>query len=201
MESIEQGTPQWFDLKRGKISATHMADILMKPDNAGYRNYLAKLLLERVTGATEETYCSYDMQRGIELEESARACYSFETYNIVEQVAWVDHPTIKMAGCSPDGLIGLDGGVEFKCPKAATHLNYIMTGKIDRDYMLQMQWQMACANRKWIDFASYHPAFPEDKQLKIIRVLRDEEKIAELEDAAIKFDMQVDLMMRKFLNS
>lgn len=195
-EPIEQGTPEWFALKRGKIGATHMADILMKPTAAGYRNYRAKLLLERITGKTEETFCSFDMQRGIDLEPDARISYEFVTGHNVDQVAWVDHPMINMAGCSPDGLIGADGGTEYKCPKAATHLDYLLTEKIDRDYILQMQWFLACTGRKWIDFVSYHPDFPIYKQLKIIRVERDNEKIAELETSAVNFDIAVREMCR-----
>jgi putative phage-type endonuclease len=194
MDDIEQGTEQWLDAKRGYISATHMADILMKPSAAGYRNYRAKLLLERITGRTEETFCSFDMQRGIELEPDARVSYEFVTGNAVDQIAWVKHPIIVMAGCSPDGYVGEDGCVEYKCPKIATHLDYIVEEKIDRNYILQMQWQMACSGRKWADFVSYHPDFPIDKQLKIIRVDRDDEKIAELEAAAIEFNAAIDKM-------
>lgn len=198
-DNIEQGTPEWFAFKRGKISATHMADILMKPTSAGYRNYRAKLLLERVTDKTEETFCSFDMQRGIDLEPDARVSYEFTTGNTVDQVAWVGHPTIEMSGCSPDGLIGYDGGAEYKCPKAATHLDYLLDGDIGRDYTLQIQWQLACTGRKWIDFVSYHPDFPIDNQLKIIRVERDNEKIAELETAAVNFDIAVREMCRDLL--
>lgn len=193
-EEIAQGTSAWLDMKRGKISATHMADLLMKPTAAGYRNYRAKLVLELLTEKTEETFCSFDMQRGIDLEPDARISYEFQTGHTVDQVAWVDHPTIHRAGCSPDGLIGDDGGVEYKCPKSSTHLDYLLTGDIDRNYMLQMQWQMECTGRKWIDFVSYHPDFPIDKQLKIIRVERDDEKINELKAAAISFNIEVDRM-------
>lgn len=202
MDSIVQGTEEWFAIKRGKVSATHMADILMKSSTAGYRNYHAKLALERLTGTTEDTFCSFDMQRGIELEADARGCYAFETGNDVTQVAWVDHPTVPMAGCSPDGLVGDIGLVEFKCPKQATHLfDYILAEKIDRDYILQMQWQLACyPGRKWVDFCSYHPAFPVDRQLKIIRVLRDEETIKSLEDAAVEFNSVVETTLAQLRN-
>lgn len=194
---ITQGSPEWFDLKRGKISSTHMSEISMKETTAGYRNYRAKLLLERVTGKTEETYCSFDMQNGIEREPDARACYAFESGHTVIETAWIDHPSIPMAGVSPDGTIPSEnGGVEIKSPKAATHLDYLLTEKIDRNYILQMQWAMACQPEvQWIDFVSYHPDFPLDKQLKIIRVERDNDKINELEAAAIKFNFAVQTMI------
>lgn len=198
MEGQVQGTEEWFDLKRGKISSTHMADILMKNTTAGYRNYMAKLVLERITGKTEETFCSYDMAIGIEREPDARACYAFETNHVVDQVAWIDHPTISMAGASPDGVIYAEnGGIEIKSPKAATHLDYILTEKIDRNYVLQMQWAMSCQPKiRWINFVSYHPDFPLEMQLKIIRVERDDKQISELESAAVKFNLAVDRMIQ-----
>lgn len=197
MEKVIQGTEEWFNLKRGKISATHMADILMKPTQAGYNNYLMQLALERMTGRTEPTYTNFDMQNGIDLEPLARDCYEFETGRTIDLVAWVNHPTIPNAGCSPDGIImAEDGGVEIKCPKPKTHAGYRLTEEIDRDYILQTQWQMACQPwQNWIDFVSYCPAFPEEKQLKIITVWRDDHKIDELQMAAVKFNRAVEQMV------
>ena len=197
MDQITQNTPEWFDLKRGKIGASHMADVLMKPTLAGYRNYQMKVALERMTGRTEATYSSYDMQQGIALEPVARECYMFETGYEVTQIAWVDHPTVPNAGASPDGLIEAENGlVEYKCVLPATHANFRLTEEIDRKYLLQMQWQMACKpNSLWNDFCSYCPAFPEHMQLKIIRVWRDDHKIDELQDAVVKFNRAVDQMV------
>ena len=201
MEKIIQGTPEWFDLKRGKISATHMADILMKESAAGYQNYLTAVALERITGKTADTYCGYDMQVGIEREGPARDLYSFESGEVVVEVPWVGHPYIDQTGASPDGLAGKDGLVEIKSPKAATHKGYRLEEKIDRNYLLQMQWQMVCTGRQWCDFVSYCPDFPDDKQIKIIRVWRDDHKIDELEAAAIKFNWAVEQTVADILAS
>ena len=180
---IIQGTQEWFDIKRGKVSASKISDVMMKPTTAGYRNYRAKLVVERLTGETEDSYQNADMLRGTELEPNARLVYEYVTGQTVDQVGWIDHPTIEFSGSSPDGLVGEDGHIEIKCPKAATHLDTLLTGTIDDKYLLQMQFQMACSGRKWNDFVSYHPSFPEDKQLKIIRVDRDNAMIADIEKA------------------
>ena len=198
----DQRTEEWLEERRGKISATHMSDILMKPDKAGYRNYLMKLALERLTGKSLESwYCNADMQRGIDLEPIARELYEFETGRIVEQLMWVDHPTIPMSGCSPDGSImggdAYEGGVETKCPKPATHADYLLTEEVDRGYRLQMLWQMECQGLQWIDFVSYCPEFPENLQLKVIRFNRDEEEIGKLKTAAVDFNRAVERMVEE----
>lgn len=199
IHTMDQGTPEWDDIRRGKVSASHIAEVLSKgkgsAESAGVRNYRARLVIERLTNKTEETFCSFDMQRGIELEPDARSRYEFESGETVNQVGWVDHPTIELAGSSPDGLIGEDGHIEIKCCNAATHLDYYLTEKIDGKYILQMQFQMACSGREYCDFVSFHPDFPEDKQLKIIRVFRDDEKIAEIEEKVVNFLFGVNRMI------
>ena len=85
-----------------------------------------------------------------------------------------------MAGCSPDGLIGDDGLVEVKCPLGHTHAETVITGTIPSDYVLQMQWQMACTGRRWCDYVSFDPTWDEDMQLFIKRVERDDKLIEKL---------------------
>jgi hypothetical protein len=96
-----------------------------------------------------------------------------------------------MSGASPDGLAG-EGCVEFKCPNTATHLEYLLAGKPVEKYATQMQWQMACTRRPWCDFASYDPRLPEHLQLLIVRVPRDDKRIAELETEVRKFLIELD---------
>ena len=97
-----------------------------------------------------------------------------------------------MSGASPDGLIGDDGLVEIKCPNSATHIATLRGGGIDRKYLLQMQWQMACTNRAWCDFASFDPRLPMEMQLHVERVNRDDELIAEIENEVTAFLAEVD---------
>jgi hypothetical protein len=55
-----------------------------------------------------------------------------------------------------------------------------------------MQWQMACTRRPWCDFVSYDPRLPEHLQLLIVRVPRDDKRIAELETEVRKFLIELD---------
>ena len=79
--------------------------------------------------------------------------------------------------------MGLDGLVEIKCPNTATHIATLEGAPIDKKYILQMQWQMACTERKWCDFVSYDPRLPVYCGLHINRVERDDALIGEIEDS------------------
>ncbi len=184
---IEQGTDAWFDIKLGKVSASPISNCMMKDSTAGFRNYRAKLVAERLTGTHAESFTSSDMQWGIDQEEFARAAYEMFSLNDVQEVGFVDHASIQNFGCSPDGLVGDDGLVEIKCPKTATHMDYLIAGIMPKDYVKQVQTQLSCTGRQWCDFVSYDPRMPIELQLFVVRVERDDEMIADIEKAAVGF--------------
>jgi putative phage-type endonuclease len=191
---IEQGTPEWFAQRLGKVTASRVADIIAKTKTgvaASRGNYLAQLVAERLTGQAADSFKSGAMQHGTETEPMARMAYETETGQMVTEVAMIQHPKIEMAGASPDGLVGEDGLVEIKCPNTSTHIATLMADKAPSGYMAQMQWQMACTGRAWVDFVSFDPRMPDDMQLFIKRVPRDEKLIAEYEAEVIKFLAEV----------
>jgi putative phage-type endonuclease len=189
-EMIEQGTDAWRALRVGKVTASRVADIIRKT-KSGYSatrdNYQADLIVEKLTGVPTVYFTSDAMRFGTENEPNARAAYEFKTAMEVQSAGFVVHPVIRDSGASPDGFVGADGLVEFKCPLGATHLKTLLTGKIDPDYITQMQWQMACTGRKWCDWVSFDPRMPESLKLFVQRVERDNERIADLEDAVRDF--------------
>lgn len=198
MSKVLQRTPEWFALRLGKVTASRIGDLMAKTKSsysASRANYMTELAIQRLTGAVEQGFTSPAMEWGTEQESNARNAYSFFTGNEVNEIAFIDHPTIEQAGASPDGLIGKDGLVEIKCPKSATHLDTLLTSKINNKYLLQMQWQMACSGRKWCDFVSFDPRFPEDLKIFIKRVNRDEELIAEITAEVKKFLGELDETM------
>jgi hypothetical protein len=87
--------------------------------------------------------------------------------------------------------------VEFKAPTTATHLEYLLAGKPVEKYATQMQWQMAVTGAPWADFCSYDPRLPEHLQLLIVRVPRDDKRIAELEGEVRKFLAELDDKLAK----
>jgi putative phage-type endonuclease len=199
---IEQRTPEWFAQRLGKVTASRVADIIAKTQSgaaASRKNYLAQLVAERLTGQAADSFKSGAMQHGTETEPMARMAYETETGQMVTEVAMIQHPKIEMAGASPDGLVGEDGLVEIKCPNTSTHIATLMADKAPSGYMAQMQWQMACTGRAWVDFVSFDPRMPEDMQLFIKRVPRDEKLIAEYETEVVKFLAEVQETVDKLI--
>ena len=193
---IEQGTPEWHQLRLGKVTASRVADILATTrtgPSASRQNYLIELALQRSTGTIEPSYTNAAMEWGTQTEPQARAAYEVETGNFVDQVAFIDHPTIAWFGCSPDGLVGDDGLIEIKCPNSATHWEYFKAKKPPQKYVIQMQTQLAVTGRKWCDFVSFDPRMPERSQLLVVRVDRDEAFIAELEEKVKQFLSEVEV--------
>jgi hypothetical protein len=88
--------------------------------------------------------------------------------------------------------VGDDGLLELKCPNTATHINTLLTGRIDDKYHKQMQFQMACTGRQWCDFASYDNRMPERMRLFVKRVNRDETEIGEIETAVRAFLLEIE---------
>ena len=192
-DEIIQGTDAWKQLRLGKATASRIKDIIAKTQK-GYSTsrdkYMTQLLLERLTGTVAESYSDAAMAHGVEQEPFARAAYEAAKGVMVDQVAFVNHPTIEQAGASPDGIVG-EGLVELKCPMSHTHLESLLGG-LDDQYKVQVQWQMACTGAKWTDLCSFDPRFPAELQLVIKRFERDDAYIATLEKEVIKFLAELD---------
>ena len=192
---IEQGTPEWQALRIGKLTASRVADMLATVktgESMSRKNLRADLIAERLTGNKNDSYTNSAMSWGVETEPQARVAYEVFSDTLVDQIAFVDHPTIANFGCSPDGFVGDDGLIEIKCPNTSTHLEYIETRKPPSKYMTQMMSQMSVTGRKWCDFVSFDPRLPDGLKLLVVRIERDEDAIAKLEAEAIKFLAEVD---------
>jgi putative phage-type endonuclease len=187
---MEQRTDEWFAARCGKVTASALHKVMART-KSGYgadrANYLTQLVIERLTGKPLEGFTNAAMQWGIDTEAQARATYAMEAGEVPVEVGFLDHPTIAMTGASPDGLVGRDGMLEIKCPTSATHWAVLDGAGIERKYLLQMQWQMACAGRQWCDFVSFDPRFPLALQLHVERVSRDDGLIADLEGEVATF--------------
>lgn len=187
---IPHGTEEWSAARLGKVTASRIADIVARTKTgwgASRDNYMADLIAERLTGVAVEGYKSQAMQWGSDTEHQARVFYELIEGATVGGGGYLDHPTIPMAGASPDGFIGDDGLVEIKCPITKTHIETLRGGRVNGVYAKQMQWQMACTGRAWCDFISFDPRMPEDLRMFVQRVPRDGAVIAELEEAVVGF--------------
>ena len=192
---VEQGTDAWLEIRRGKVTASRVADVLAKTKtgvSASRGNYLIELALQRVTGVIEPSYKNDAMQWGTDNEQTARTAFEVAHNVFVDQVAFVDHPTIKDFGCSPDGVIG-DSLLELKCPyQSAVHWSYFKDGCPSK-YYTQIQAQMSCTGAKSVWFVSFDPRIPARSQLYIEEVLREEEFIEKLESEVKQFLNEVEV--------
>lgn len=192
---LEQGTAGWLSQRAGKVTASCIGKVMART-KSGYgadrANYMAQLVTERLTGLPQASFTNAAMQWGTETEPQARAAYAFSISEPVVETGFHPHPTIAMSGASPDGLVGVRGLIEIKCPNSATHIETLRGAEIDRRYVLQMMWQMSCTEREWCDFASFDPRLPDEMQLHVRRVERDDALIAEIETEVSAFLAELD---------
>lgn len=207
---MEQRTEEWYSYKAGKISASEIESILPGRGNKYTKardHYMDRLAQEIITGECTETYCSAEMQRGIDLEPDALAEFEIETGNLLYSAGFIDHHTIENAGCSPDSLIGnpdVIKGVEVKCLNGANHTAEIFSieqGKgITSKYNTQIQWSMMCADVTEWYYVLYNPdcKLPELKLYYTI-IKRDEKKCAEIMAEVLKFKAELSVYKNKLV--
>ena len=201
--AVQQGTPEWHQLRAGKVTASRVADILAKTKtgpSASRQNYLIELALQRTTGIIQESYSNSAMEWGTQTEPQARVAYEVNTNNFVDTVAFIDHPSIEWFGCSPDGLVSDRGLVEIKCMQPKGHWEVIKTKEIPKNYWIQQQAQLSCTNREWNDYVGFNPIFPDKSQLFIKRTYRDEVFITEMELEIKKFLEEVEEETKRIAN-
>jgi putative phage-type endonuclease len=202
IEMMDQGSEEWFTIRIGKVTASRVADVIAKTKtgySASRDNYMAQLVCERLTGQKGESFTNAAMQHGTDTEPLARAAYEALKDVLVDEVGFVPHPSIIMAGASPDGLVGDDGLIEIKCPNTATHIETLLSQSVPGKYNTQMQFQMACTGRQWCDFVSFDNRLPEELQLFVKRVPRDNMYIRLMEEEIVKFLNELDIKIAQLM--
>jgi len=191
----EQRSPEWYAARAGRLTgsvASQMMAKVQKGEAAGRRNLRAKLVLERVTGKTQEDeYLSRDMQRGIDLEPEAFGEFEALTGVILQRCGFLSLGDD--FGCSLDGYLGeFDELVSIKCPNDANHMAYLTAGKrIPKDYMDQCRHELWITGAKRHHFLSYNPNFPEKLRVFYVTMEREQFDITEYGEEAIKFMAEV----------
>lgn len=197
-----QQDDEWRRLRLGCATGSGFADVLSKPrtgsgESTGRRNYRVRLALELLTGQPEEnSFTTQAIRTGIEREPIARARFEEETGYLVEEVSFIklNHMPV---GCSPDGLIDDDAGLEIKSPSKAVHLQYLTSSDPPAEYVPQIQGCMFVSGRKRWHFVSFNPEFPPELQMHHIVVQRDELYIKRLEDELWRFSADVKATVRE----
>ena len=192
----EQGSDAWLEAKMGMVSSSHFSDVLNK--KTGRTLYMRKVAGEILTGAREESFFNKNMENGVEMEVSAREYYEKINGIFVNQVGFIKRDD--WVGTSPDGLVGDDGMIEIKCVIPSTHINNIMTDKMQTIYTPQVQGQLWVAEKSWCDWISYCPAI-KDRPYFCVRVERDEKYIKDLSEAVDKFVKELQEMIENISQS
>ncbi len=192
---MQQGSKEWKQARCGSLGASQIADAIARTKTgfgASRANLMAQLICERLTGIPSEGFMNDAMKHGIITEAEARDAYAFRMDCEVKEIGLETHPKIAKTHASPDGLIGSDGLVEIKCPNTATHIETLLSGDIQGKHLIQIQWQLACTGRQWVDFVSYDNRLPERMRLFVRRVERDDEEISRLETLVSEFLLELD---------
>lgn len=175
IHTCEQRTKEWYQIRKGKMTASNAAAIAA--NGKGLETYIYALMAEKYSSGTEEGWTSTDMQRGIDQESQARMTYEIE-YDSVTEVGFVEMD--EHVGCSPDGLVGEDGGIEIKCVNDANFFKLLVDGEkaADQKYMWQVQMCLLVTERKWWDLIFYSTNF--EKNMVVFRIMPDKKKQVKL---------------------
>lgn len=173
IHDIEQNTPEWYAL-RLEYPLTASEAQAIGNQGAGLETLVYEKMAQKYSSAEREQYTNKDLERGVELEPQARDIYELEQGVTVETVGFVTNDEIsKVAGASPDGMIGADGLIEIKCFEDIKHFKMTLVEDfgIESKYLWQMQMQMLICDRKWCDFVAYNPNYK--KSLLVKRIYPD----------------------------
>lgn len=196
----EQGTPEWDGHRIGKITASKLSKIV--PGKTGKRPaswdaLKVEIITERLTGIKKPTFQTEAMKWGVYQEQFADMAYQDATGIATSSISFVDHPSIKNCGASPDRVIYDDSGkikklIEIKCPNSETHFATALSGTYDEEYEDQMLMQMGCSGVDVCDFVSFDPRLPKQMQLIIVPFEFDIAKWEYREQLIIEFLKEVD---------
>jgi len=195
-EEVIQGSDAWFEERAGYASASRFGDVMTKgrgsAPSATRQKYIDHLATEIITGKPLlKGRKSASMESGIEREPFARMAFEAATGKIVREVGFIKHDFLR-CGASPDGLIDDDEGLEIKCPDADTHLRYLdLVDQPPDEYEWQVHGGLYVTKRKVWNFVSWHPDFPPELQLHIVRVKQDKARMDALHVEMTGFLKQV----------
>jgi len=176
--TIKQGTEEWMKQRLGKITASKFAVLLTQPKSRIDKErgllaktteaYLMQKVSEVLTGTSKELKTEA-LTWGSETEDEARRFYELENMVEVKQVGFIPWKENPIVGGSPDGLVGDDGMVEFKCPDSETFTRYLFDEPIPKEYKVQMLGNLMIGDRKWCDFVMYDPRIKNEKLRMVVR--------------------------------
>jgi hypothetical protein len=168
--NCKQGSDEWKEARKLKLTASKATAIAT--GGKGLETLVFDLCSAHLSSNPEDTFeGNKHTERGNEWEAAARMAYEAEKGVQVQEVGFVIYN--EYVGCSPDGLVGEDGGVEIKCLMDREFLRMLVNGsdEVDSGHIWQMQMNMKILNRKWWDYVCYNPNF--ETSIIIFRYMAD----------------------------
>jgi len=166
IHDVIQGNPEWFALRAGKPTASEFSKLVTSTGEVSksLSGYAITLAGELYSGKPLDAWeGNSHTDRGKLLEGDARTMYAFLNDTELTQVGFVTDDE-GLYGCSPDSLIGDDGGLEIKALKAENHIKAILYyrkhSRCPPDYIQQAQGNIMVCEREWWDVFFYHPDLP-----------------------------------------
>jgi putative phage-type endonuclease len=196
---IQQNTDEWLNLRLGIITGSNI-NIIVTPTgkaakNDAMRKYAAELAAQRITKRAEENFQSWDMMRGHIQEDIARDIYR-DNYAQVEECGFITNDNLGfVVGCSPDGLVGEDGGIEIKSRKAKFQIETIAAGEMPKEYANQVQAFLLVSGRTWCDFVQYSSGMA----FYVERVTVDPVRREAIIDAIMAFEDEIERVRNEYL--
>lgn len=175
IDIAERMRAEWMARRAGKITCSRFGDLIgsgRSKDSlftqTGYR-YLRQLVAERLGSWYSASAAS--MQWGTDNEIGALCEYENQFQVQVQSGLYTYHEYSEDIGGTPDGLVGTDGCVEFKCPfDPSVHINTLLTKEVPEEYIWQVHGHLLVTGRKWCDFVSFDPRIKEEDKRRLVRI-------------------------------
>ena len=206
--TLEQHSDEWTRARLGKLTGSNLHKIVNAKGAVSKtrKSHMGELMAERFTGIAAATVQTKAMTAGTEMEAIARFAYEIRTGNLVTETGFIDHPSVKGFGASPDGMVddvhlmtGNLGGMEIKCPESKKAIETLETEEIDTGYILQIYANMLCSVRPWWEFVSYDSRIPEPADLFIKRVPFDAAYGLEIMRDVVAFLSELDTRCKQLI--
>jgi putative phage-type endonuclease len=162
IHDIEQGTPEWHELRAGKMTASMASKLITATGKIStqYKGEIGRVIAEKLDLQEPETIQqTYWMERGVELEGQARAWLEVLWNQTVHQCGFISSDDGYL-GVSPDGYV-MEGDklipVEIKCGMPSTHISWLLSGELPAQHRAQVHFAMVVTGAPYAWFMSYNP--------------------------------------------
>jgi hypothetical protein len=204
---VEQGSDEWFELRRGIMTASKFSAVMASGKDGGESltrdKYMKLLAGELLSGQVAETFRNEAMERGRQMEPIAREWYERTRLVDLKRVGFVRRtiPTLDGSfdiGCSPDSQVGPKKGLEIKtlAPHLLIDVRLRGAGGFPPGFRHQLQGTMRTAGWDEMDLLLFYTGWPNPP---VFTVERDEAFIREIDEKTEKFAYELKQLFNRIL--